>query len=375
MPFVDLHSADDYASIFYTTNTTLCNVGGFDPEKPTVCVLPPTFLDSSWLDQMDDPRLDSEYNLIAFDLPRCAGSRSECRPTGRHDSWTDAADLAFCARALALPPMHILAFEGISTNAALRFAALFPEMCLSLALCNVPPPTELMWIYSAYSELVQTWCFAEDLESYEHVANEAVTFTLGPNTSASLRDELIAYWEGAMHPQRRQRVIEQANLVMNRSPLPAAAYQYLTQPVLLIHGDANESAPLKYAERLAQSLKAVLYTVKGGAGYLGQQPGTSSIVNQVFVKFLSRLPKSRSDRPEWTTTVAERMHDALNTLELITGDSTLSTRNPMSSLSFSCLADGVVRVANGTAGNLPQGPDPCVLPPQPSYTPSPQEVF
>lgn len=72
-------------------------------------------------------------------------------------------------------------------------------MCLSLALCNVPAPTEyvifltsgvlrrgdthtsgrLKWIYTAYDELIQTWCFAEDLESYEHAAMEAVNFTFG----------------------------------------------------------------------------------------------------------------------------------------------------------------------------------------------------
>jgi hypothetical protein len=95
MPFVDLCSADDFASIHYITNSLFGNVGGFDPEKPTVCVLHPTFLDSTWLyAQFNDPRLDSEFNLIAFDM-RVAG-KSECRHSGKHDSWVDAADLAFC---------------------------------------------------------------------------------------------------------------------------------------------------------------------------------------------------------------------------------------------------------------------------------------
>ncbi|KAJ6538953.1 Alpha/Beta hydrolase protein [Mycena capillaripes] len=328
MPFVDLHSADDFASIYYTTNSFFGNVGGFDPEKPTVCILHPTFLDSSWLHaQFNDPRLDSEFNLIAFDM-RVAG-KSESRSSGRHDSWVDAADLAFCHQALRLAPFHILAMESISINCALRFAVLFPEMCLSLALCNVPAPTELKWIYTAYDELIQTWCFAEDLESYEHVVMEAVNFTFGPDTHPDLRDELIAYWETTMNPRRRQRVLELANIVMNRSPLPVGAYPYITQPVLIIHGDANESCPRKYAERMAQELKGILYTVKGGGGYLGVPPGTASIVNQVYVKFVSRLP--------------QRMKDALNTLELITGDNTLHARDPCSSLSFCCLSEDVIQ--------------------------------
>ncbi|KAJ7477146.1 Alpha/Beta hydrolase protein [Mycena galericulata] len=342
MPFVDLHSSDDFASIHYITNSFLGNVGGFDPEKPTICILHPTFLDSSWVyAQFNDPRLDADFNLIAFDM-RVAG-KSVCRHSGKHDSWVDAADLAFCHQALALAPFHILALESISIACALRFAVLFPEMCLSLALCNVPAPTELKWVYTAYDELVQTWCFAEDIESYEHVAMEAVTFTLGPDTHPDMRDDLIAYWETTMNPRRRQRVLEQANLVMNRTPLPAAAYPYITQPVLIIHGDSNDASPRKYAERMAQELKAILYTVKGGGGYLSIPPGTASIVNQVYVKFVSRLPRVPSARASPLVTTEDRMRDALSTLESITGDSGFRSRDPLSSLSFSCLSEDIVR--------------------------------
>ncbi|KAK7035034.1 hypothetical protein R3P38DRAFT_2518471 [Favolaschia claudopus] len=178
MPFVDIHSSDDFVSIYYTTNSFSGNVGGFDPQKPTVCILHPTFLDSSWLyPQFSDPRLDSEFNLIAFDMRVCG--KSECRSSGRHDSWVEAADLALCAQNLRLSSFHILAMESNAINCALRFTALFPEMCLSLALCNVRAPTEDIWIYTAYDELIQTWCFAEDLESYEHVAMESVKLTFG----------------------------------------------------------------------------------------------------------------------------------------------------------------------------------------------------
>nr|GAT46216.1 predicted protein [Mycena chlorophos] len=343
MPFVDIHSNEDYCALYYITNTTFNNVAGFDFDKPTVCILPPQFLDSGWLDsQFEDPRLNDDYNIIAFDIPRCCG-QSEFRPSGRTDSWTDAADLALASRALNLPPMHILAFEGMATTCALRFAALFPEMCLSLALCNVPPETELMWIYSAYNELIQTWCYTEDIEGYEYIASEAVTFAFGANTSVALRDEVIGYWSTNTYPQKRQRALSQANLVMNRTPLPPAALQSITQPILMIHGDANETAPRKYAERLATELKAIFYPVKGGAGYLNLTPGTASIVNQVYVKFLSRLPRARSDPPEYPTSTHERMRDALSMLERITGETTMSTRDPMCPLSFCALEDKVVK--------------------------------
>lgn len=95
MPFIDLHSKDDFVSIFYITNSEFGNVGGFDPEKPTVLILHPVFLDLQWIDNhWGDPRIYQNCNLIAFDM-RCSG-RSVSRPSARHDNWVEAADIALC---------------------------------------------------------------------------------------------------------------------------------------------------------------------------------------------------------------------------------------------------------------------------------------
>ena len=94
MPFVDFVSRDDRVSLWYTTNTPYYTVGSFDPEKPTIIMLPPLFLDSSWLgSHIEDPRLSGKYNIVAFDMRVCG--KSDSRPSGAHDSWVDAADLAF----------------------------------------------------------------------------------------------------------------------------------------------------------------------------------------------------------------------------------------------------------------------------------------
>ncbi|KAJ8086110.1 hypothetical protein AAF712_008282 [Marasmius tenuissimus] len=345
MPYVDLYSDDDYASIFYTTNTDFGNVGGFDPEKPTILMLHPTFLDSSWLsNQFGDPRLDRNFNLIAFDMRVCG--RSTCKPSGVHDSWVDAADLGYCHQFLHLPPCHILAMETISVGTAMRFAVLFPELCLSLGLCNVPPPTELKWVFNAYDEVMQSWCYADDLESFEHVCMEAVKFIIGPNCDANLLDDLIAYWEVTMPPRRRRRMVELMNIVMNRAPLKSEIVKEIKQPVLIIHGDRNETCPPKYAERLQSELSnaesAYLYTVKGGAGGLNLVPGTASITNQVYAKFLARLPPTRSDVKPPSLPIEDRMTMALERLAELMGDSSISSRPPCS-LSFSCLSHEVVR--------------------------------
>jgi len=94
MPYVDIAQGNDFASLWYITNSPTGHVSSFDPDKPTVILLHPFFLNSTWLDsQFGDPRLNEDYNLIAFDQ-RAAG-RTLSRPNGKQDSWTDAADLAF----------------------------------------------------------------------------------------------------------------------------------------------------------------------------------------------------------------------------------------------------------------------------------------
>ncbi|KAF5357664.1 hypothetical protein D9758_007460 [Tetrapyrgos nigripes] len=391
MPFVDIRSEDDYASIYYITNSPFGNVMGFDPGKPTIIMLHPMYLDSTWLcNQFGDPRLHQHYNLIAFDM-RCCGS-STCRPSGKHDSWVEAADLAFCHQALQLPPSHILACEGISVNCALRFAILyacclscmesseldavlrrfrFPEMCLSLTLINVPAPTEMAWVFTALDEATQACCYAEDLESFEHAAMEAVRFTVGPDCEADLQDELIAYWEVHMPPSRRVRTVEQMNVLMNRVPLKSYMLKDIKKPVLIIHGERNETCPVKYAERLVADLVnakdgAILYLVKGGSGALNILPGTASIANQVVAKFISRFNYEEVDMKPSSTPIPERMSAALLKLSEITGDSSIASRNPVSSLSFSCLSPEAVkgqtesialyRKGQSTAF-VPKGPD------------------
>ncbi|KAK7060144.1 hypothetical protein VNI00_000908 [Paramarasmius palmivorus] len=331
MPYVDFFSDDDWVSIYYTTNSPFGNVGGFDPEKPTIMMLHPTFLDSSWLnDQFGDPRLDKNFNLIAFDMRK--------------------------------PQYPLLKTE-------IPLTTRFDEMCLSLTLCNVPPPTELKWVFNAFDEVMQSWCYADDLESFEHVCMEAVKFIVGPNCDPDLLDDLIAHWEVMMPPRRRRRMVELMNIVMNRTPLKADILKEVRQPVLIIHGERNETCPQKYAERLQSELVnaeggAILYTVKGslsshwlhpiclsntifnlagGAGALNIVSGTATITNQVFAKFLSRLPHHRSDLKKPAKSKRDRMAEALQRLAELIGDQSIASRDPYSSLSFSCLPSDVVK--------------------------------
>lgn len=122
MPFVDLVGDGDYASIWYWTNAYNTCVGTFDYSKPTLILLHPVGLDSSWMQpQAEDPRLHNNYNIVMFDT-RITG-RSQCRFNGKYDLWVAAADLAQAFYQLRLPPAHIFA-PDLSAQVALRLACL-----------------------------------------------------------------------------------------------------------------------------------------------------------------------------------------------------------------------------------------------------------
>ncbi|KAH7916146.1 alpha/beta-hydrolase [Hygrophoropsis aurantiaca] len=347
MPYIDIPSKDDYVSLWYITNSVHGNVGSFDPNKPTVILLHPLFLDSSWLTRhFEDSRLSEENNLIAFDQRMNGKTRS--RPSGAHDCYVEAADLAFACQTLLLPPCHILAFECVSVNAALRLTALWPELVLSLTLCDVPPPTELKWVFNAYDELLQLWCYAQDLDSFEHAGNEVVNFMTQGYDDLDLKDELIAYWERSTPPTKRLRIVELVNIMLNRTPLKSRELACITCPVLIIQGETTLTAPLKYAEKLKHHLVnakdgARLYVVRGANACLTILPGSASIVNQVFAKFLASQPLARSDFITPPTSIFDRMKTALVKLADLVGEPEMASRDPRSSLSFSCVTPEVVK--------------------------------
>lgn len=149
-----------------------------------------------------------------------------------------------------------------------------------------------------------------------------------------------------MPPKKRVRIAETTSLYINRISLESEVLGMITQPVLIVQGEKNELCPMKCAEHLKKHLSgvangAILYDVKGGTSMISVVPGYSSIVNNVFVKFLSRLPHHRSDIISPRLPIEERMNMALQTLSEITDKDTTSS-DPMSSMSFSCLKEDLV---------------------------------
>ncbi|KXN86305.1 hypothetical protein AN958_10167 [Leucoagaricus sp. SymC.cos] len=339
MPFVDLFSTDDFVSIYYITNSQFGNVGGFDPQKPTVLILHPTFFDTQWLDyHWGDPRLYKNFNLIAFDM-RCSG-RTVSRPSTRHDTWVEAADIALCHLKLRLPPCHILALETTSVCVALRLVVLFPELCLSLALCNVPSPLEPDWAFRVLDETIKRWCFAKDIETFKHGGVEAVNLLCGYVCYALPLSTVISYSFTIMQDSDPDLYDE----VSDKSIFGQNELAEITQPVIIFHGERNDLHSMEHAENLQALLTGVeggaaLCPVMCGASNLTLDRNAASMLNNLYSKFLlTRVDRARSELRTEELLIEERMQRALFKLADIMERSDMMSGNPLSSLSFSCLS-------------------------------------
>ncbi|KAI0288258.1 hypothetical protein BC826DRAFT_1039504 [Russula brevipes] len=317
MPYVDLPNAhDDYASLWYMTNSATGTVGGFDPTRATVLLLHPQFLDSAWLAaQFEDPRLASCYNLIAFDA-RHAGQTTS-RLNGKQDSWTDAADVAFALEALCIPAVHVWAF---------------PTKCLSLTLLTVPCDPDIT--HYNLNEIVQSWCYAQEMETIEHAFMNVVTTLCGQDVNVDLEDDLIAHLEVHYPPFRRIVVSHLGCLIASVERPSQDLLASITQPVLLIHGDSNEVFPADGAFFVQEQLVnakdgAKLYFIRGAQGCLGVVPECASIANRVFASFLARLPPR-------ARTLYQRLAEIVH-------DPDIRSREACSPMAFSCVPPVVVR--------------------------------
>ncbi|EKM59592.1 uncharacterized protein PHACADRAFT_250189 [Phanerochaete carnosa HHB-10118-sp] len=319
--------------------------------------------------QVEDPRLRNHYNMIVFDT-RITG-KSRCRYSGKHDLWVTAADLAHAFYHLRLPPAHIFA-PDLYSMAALRFAALFPELCLSLTLCNVPPPTEVKTVFDSMEELNHMWGFAEDLESYEYACKEFLNFFGGTHAPPDLQDEIVAFWESYYPPFRRSYSMAVMNLFLNRTPMTAKELASIICPVVIIQAEKSLAHPFRYAEQLQRELTGVLDAAKvikshgTNAGYLSVV--VASVVNKSLANFLAIQPRpdpvqnaETYNRPLW-----EFMLAGLQRLADMKGDPTIANRDPLSPLSFSCVSPDTQKsqeemvakyISGQQAAFSPLGPD------------------
>lgn len=81
----------------------------------------------------------------------------------------------------------------------------------------------------------------------------------------------------------------------------------------------------------------------GGTSMVSVVSGPASTVNNVFHKFLKRLPHHRSELIPPESSIRDRMRMALANLAEIIGDPDMASLDPLCSLSFCCLGQDVIQ--------------------------------
>ncbi|KAI9507171.1 hypothetical protein F5148DRAFT_149016 [Russula earlei] len=258
--------------------------------------------------------------------------------TGSRIAGRTPPTLAFALEALCLPAVHVWACELFATASALRFAAIFPEKCLSLTLLTVPCQPDVS--HYNLNEIVQSWCYAQELETMEHAFMNVVATLCGQHVNEDLEDDLIAHLEVHYPPFRRIIVSHLGCLIASADAPSQDLLSSITQP-----GDSNEVFPPDRAFFVQEQLVnakdgAKLYFMRGAQGCLGVVPESASIANRVFASFLARLPPARSDP---IPSHPARFDDALQRLGEIVHNPSMSSRDACSPMAFSCVPPAVVR--------------------------------
>jgi len=291
-------------------------------------------MDSTWYPfQFKDKRIGGSYNLIAFDGRNCGRSTSPLTP--RRDAWVEAADIGAALALLGVSQCHVFASQMISVNTAYRFALLFPDMTLSLCLCQIPATVDMDWAPQAYQELLESWCFPPDVETVERACLELGYLMFGGAgvMPEALTDDVYELWQITFPATKRTKLLESALTCLQRQTLTDKMCSRLKLPVLIMHGDQYIVNPLDQAEAQANRLpNSQFFVVKGAPEAFTMVPSFATIVNRVYSTFLSRHPQPSTlafhRKRKFRRTEAEVLTVALQQLADIFEDPTIARRSP-----------------------------------------------
>jgi hypothetical protein len=79
------------------------------------------------------------------------------------------------------------------------------------------PSNRLEAYFHTCDELLHMWAHAEDLDTLEFALMQVITYIAGPDVSTELADEIIAHYETAYPPFKRNRLAQIGNVLMNVS--------------------------------------------------------------------------------------------------------------------------------------------------------------
>ncbi|KAG8973452.1 hypothetical protein FRB90_009924, partial [Tulasnella sp. 427] len=327
MPFLDLPR--DKISIWYTTNLRNDSIANLDRNKPTLLILHGMFLNTRFLaPQFNDPRLSDNFNLIAYDAMSCGKTKNPVSP--QNDLWCQAALIAQVSFELKLPPFHLMANGMNPVAAALRFNILFPG--------------SIDWCAKAYTDLLQMWSFAPNLEQIEEACMEVAFFLFGENVlTKEQTDEVIGMWMQAWPPGRRSHLLDIAALISGRVPLTQAEYDRITVPTFLVTGDSSVVHTIQMAEELQDSLRNTrggckLQVIRGGQECLHLPQSSAGFVNRFLWQFVNSIEKDNQEAnfvaPPLPKKLSDYMKGGLDVLAELMDDQKVKKREAKSIFSF-----------------------------------------
>ncbi|KAF8312004.1 hypothetical protein DL93DRAFT_1358718 [Clavulina sp. PMI_390] len=342
MPYVDLPQSE--VQLWWISNIPGDDLAQLRAKpKPLVILLHPAFLTSEWRKpQLTDPTLNESCYMIALDGPnngrsKCSHYISHNYPT-QHDTWSEAAMLALFAHALNLPPFHIFAEMTVASDAAEKFAILFPQQCLSLTLLIVFMPLNNPELQKAYMDTASVMVNAEDFESLEEAHHP---FSIS-------EDDLDRFMEIAQNHHTSGHtsnpVLATCIALALRQPATPEEYARLTQPTLLMQGDNSPVVPTWLSEQHAAELvnsPTRIEPIQGACAVFGGMDYWAPTVNRLFAGFLASQPFSRDGSVRCTIDTAD-LRRALELVATWEKNPSISNKDPMSMWSYCRLSPAAV---------------------------------
>ncbi|GAA5976772.1 hypothetical protein JCM5350_007243 [Sporobolomyces pararoseus] len=326
--------------------------------KPSLVLIAPSWTNVLALSPYVEALKDS-YNLTLLEL-RSHG-RSTNPVVAEFDFFVGAADVAFAMEALKLPPSHLFAAGGPAFQTAVKLTLLFPSQVLSLILVGVATFFAEPRNKEAFREVDDVWFSPESSEEFVEVLGAISDFLFGDKRpgedQVKIKDWLIGTIARKYNPFKG-REVWMASVPNHRHPrLTPELLATIKQPILMIQGERDLAFPIEDIESFTKcftSAKEMQFQrVSDGPHLLALSH--PSLVISLMKPFLSRH-NSFSSSP-----IPLSHSEALTTLSRIGSDSSITSRDPRNSLSYSLVCAQELRDGQERLEEMLKGERECLL--------------
>ncbi|GAA6015580.1 hypothetical protein JCM10207_008134 [Rhodosporidiobolus poonsookiae] len=324
MPYVNLPGS---VSLWYELHPP----SDANTSKPSLLLLAPTFMDSTFLDPYVEQFKD-DYSICTLELRSCGRSRNPV--TADYDFTVSAADIALTMEALHLPPSHIFGAGCECFQAALKLALLFPEHVLSLSLAGSPTLFAVPTNVAAFEEIDEAWAWPSDTDYWVEAMGGIGEFVLGQKTYPNwpeIWDRVLPSFVRRLNPYRARHIWIHSEPNHRHPRLTPDLLATIKQPVLIIHGDNDTCYAVNEVQEQTKFFRGAkevrCHIIQDGPHLLAISHAPAVIAH--MQAFLSR---NIADKPGF---LPFDMHRALNTAASMLGNPKIALRNPRNPNSFS----------------------------------------